>query len=219
MNVCDLYGCPLDKELFMAVGDVFLLDIVTTLGGQYAENVLAMQQFAAGASEDPLVLASQAIAGFRGTAEDDFLGCLAADVSLIGYRCRRVSPTGGNTAFTPTPDAVGLAEAPSYSSSVGGCLLAQYLDTTSMKYRTGRFFMPSTPIGGIEENILQAGYVAALTALCAAFTSSMPSGAYNFTTGVWSRKESRFYGGSASIVSWQYSAKPGTQRRRLKPAL
>lgn len=203
----------------MAVGDVFLLDVVSTLGGQYAENVIAMQQYAAGASEDPLVLASQAIAGFRGACEAAFTGCLAADVSIIGYRCRRVAPTGGNTAFTPTPTIVGLAEPPSYASSVGGCILIQYQDYVSSKYRTGRLFMPSTPIGGIEENTLQSGYVAAITALCTALGGAMPSGAYNFSAGVWSRKESRFYGGSASTVVFTYSGKAGTQRRRLKPAL
>ena len=203
----------------MAVGDIFQMDIVSSLNGQYAENVLNFEQYTTGASSDPLILASQLIAAYRATCETAYLSCLASDVLIIGYRARRISPLGGNTAFTPTPTLLGTVAGNSYASSAGACLLGQYQDAVTTKFRTGRTFMPSTPTAYIQRNALQSAYVTALTSLVTDLQTAMVSGAYTFYSGIWSRKRTRFYSANGNACLWTFSATVGTQRRRLHPAL
>jgi hypothetical protein len=204
----------------MALLDVFQLNIVSDMGGEYAEQVLHLQCAVDGGTIDPLILAGFVVAGWRTSLEASYLACFAADFTLQGYKCKRINPTGGPT-YPKVVGTVGTVSGVSQSSALGACLLISYMDTTTSKYRTGRSFMPSCPLDFIEENSLSTTYKGFLDTLTNNMEAPLVlSDGSSWNIGVWSKKRLHFYPSTSDAPpNWYYSGKAGVQRRRLRPSL
>jgi hypothetical protein len=200
----------------MAVDDVYQVEAIYNAAGEYAVNLFHVKEVSAGPT-DPLAAAANVVNGFSAQFLTDILACLSADISVEGFRARRISPTGGPSAALLTPGNVGSVSGVSNCAGIGAVIKMYYQDVITTKWRTGRFTMPSSPIAYIEGNSLQPAYITPLVN----FTEDLEEpfdGATSgtFQPGTWSKKSGgHFYDGT----NWTISDKVGVQRRRLRPSL
>lgn len=199
----------------MAAMDIFQLEIASQAAGQFGENVLHFQE-TAGSGTDPLADAEALIDGFTAAIETSYLACFATDFELTAYRAKRVSPMGGPAAITPRTASPGTTTGVSYAASIGACLISNYLESTTSKFRTGRIFMPSSPSLYIEGNAIQSAYVTKLNTFGGNLTTTFGTGSYTWQFGIYSRKYNQWY---PITDNPQISLRPGQQRRRTKPVI
>lgn len=221
MFFCALDRNPLDKEKIMAVNDVFQLDIVGSSAGEYCENILHFKQTVVGTVTTQQLLAYQIIDEWQSVVQAAWLACMPTDYDLTGFRCKRVWPIGGNTAYQALSEIFGEYDATTVASSVNAMLLCGYQDTSSLKFRVGRCFLPGAPESAIAGNAPTSGYLTLLASLASLMNGDLTNTAIGTVwPGIWSPLHHVFYQVNAAPTGqWQVGGKLGTQRRRLKPAL
>lgn len=194
--------------------DVMQLVLVGVIGNEFAENVLYFQSDVANAA-NPVLEAKNCVDAFIANVQNDWMDSLPNDYELHGYKCKRVNNTGGPTYMAPIAAVAGGRPAASLVSSLAPLLVSSYVETATMKHRTGRIFMPGIADGDVIENELGGPILGQLNAVGADLLATSSSGGQTFTYGIWSRKYLRFYIPPAINISLLV----GTQRRRLHPVL
>lgn len=198
--------------------DVFQLSIVYTGGGEYMECV---QHFLSSnvVSSTPAADALALMAGFVGNVQGTMLNCWYPDVTLIGYRSKRVNNGGGPQVIQPAPSgtigtATGATALP--TTRQAAVIANDYYQSaaTKPKWEEGRMFLGGVPaafwIDNMWSSIAITAYQALMTALQTTFGSS-PSWSY----GTWSKKYSTIYTGG----NLELSGRMGHQKRRVLPRL
>lgn len=193
--------------------DVYQLNVIGAVAEEYVENILHFQTNTA-SSSTPAADALAVIVAWRAAIEANYVGMLASDYMLGGYKCKRINNTGGPTAVAPTTGIVGTIGAASTVSGAGPLITATYYDAAAVKprWRDGRIFIPGSPIGGCIGNQWQAIVTTPVLAFNAILINAF-GGALAPQYGIWTKHTGLF----KIPVSLQLSAKVGTQRRRYVP--
>jgi len=91
------------------------------------------------------------ITAFEGSIKTAWMNCLPEDVFLLGYKARRVSPSGGPTVTKVLTSTPGGRSGNFSAGSIGPCLIVGYMQTDG-DWKTGRVFLPGVSEDDIEEN-------------------------------------------------------------------
>lgn len=193
--------------------DIYSLQMYYRFGGQPGMNVLHMESPLT-SSTQPDDDARELIEGWIADIQDDWLACLCAGVTLIGYKARRVNNGGGPTVTQPISGAVGTRTGFFSAGAIGPCIVVGY--NTGTRWRSGRIFLPCVSESDIETDVFSAGLLTALDTMCVHLTDSpmftTADGAWEY--GIWSSVHETFSEAETAGVS----GKPGVQNRRMKPA-
>lgn len=198
--------------------DVFQMSIVYTAGGQYMESVthfLSSLTDSTHPQADALSLAT----AWHSSVESDMLGCWYSDVTLLGYRSKRVNNGGGASAVLIAPaGTVGTyGSGPGMPTSRQCALLEMdYYDNlaTLPRWRQGRICMGGVPSPFWADDVWTTDARNAYSAFITAFNVTLGSSP-NFRIGIWSRKNSQLWG----PTGWELSGRMGYLKRRTKPTL
>lgn len=196
--------------------DVHQLVIASTAGGQYFENVMHWQSNTA-SSVDPETDSQDLITAFNATCQAAMLATQSPDVSLLGYKAKRVNNTGGPTAVNPVSAAtVGTYTGDMSNSRVAAVYTLDYYNSMAAKpsWRVGRMFVGGVPDPAMDDNSWVSAFITAALAFTATLNTPL-SGTNTWTTGVWSPTYTTFYSGSI----WELTPSIGALKRRIDPHL
>lgn len=199
----------------MASGDIYKLDVVGAVDGQYVVNSFAFKTSAEDGS-NPLVIAGDLALEWTTQGQPTWLLCLPSAYVITGIRCKRIATLGGPTYLLPNGSSAGGSSSPMQSPEIGGCLLWVYQPSGTTKWREGRTFMPGCTTLQVSANVLLAGYITALknfgAAMCTTWVGT--HGTYNF--GVRYQKPAK---GFFQVGEYVVSGGIGTQRKRAVAVL
>jgi len=191
------------------------LEIHYKIGPQPGMNVLHFFSEFFSEEEGPDEIAFDMIGSFVVNLESLWRDCLPEDVELLGYKGRRIRPTGGPTIVSLASGIFGTRSGNFSASSTGPCIIAGY-QREDETWRTGRIFLPGVSEDDIEENKFSAGLIDALDDLYEELSVEQtgPVLALSWEYGIFSRVDETFSGAETLTTS----GRPGTQRNRLKPS-
>lgn len=160
-------------------------------------------------------ITQDAIGAFVVDLESLWRDVLPEDVQIVGYKGRRVSPSGGPTVIVPASGVFGTRTGHFSAGSVGPCVIASYMQGDG-DWRAGRIFLPGVSEADIQENQFDATLITALDALYDELLDFHvgPVVSQSWEYCIYSRTHNEFSGVEALTTS----GRPGTQRGRLKPA-
>jgi hypothetical protein len=199
------------------MANVFQLNLVGVVGGEYVENILHYDAASVG-TNTPEQIAADLIMGWSGSLyESNYLACLPSDYVLAGYRCKSIYPSGGSSVVKPRSSAVGTRPTASVASGISPiCVFPIYnIGNPKRDHTNGKLFMPGVADGDLNGNIwsdaLQAAISAFISQLLIAITGTLTT----YTYGVYNRSTHAFVAADVGNLSLTV----GTQRRRYRPVL
>lgn len=181
------------------------------LNGQHFEIV---QHFEANVamSADPVLVSNNLISGWKSVVEPELLNMCSNELSMIGYKAKRVNNGGGPTVLLPQAAVPGAVASQALPSAMAYLFTLRY--PQAGKWRAGHLFMPGIPESFSEEN----GYTATAISLATDFLNAIltfSEGGIGYTWGTWAATAGVFFPPSYAALA----PKIGVQRRRLIPAL
>jgi len=191
--------------------DVHQLIAAGFLNGQHFELVQHFEANVA-SSADPVIGSNNLISGFQGSVEQPMLDLCSDELTIIGYKAKRVNNGGGPTVMVPQSAVPGNEGSQSLPSAMAYLFTNRY--PQAGKWRAGHLFLPGIPETFSQDN----GYTAGAIALAATFLTAILSfsdGGIGYTWGTWAGASNTFFPPSYSALS----PKIGVQRRRLIPYL
>lgn len=192
--------------------DIFALEIIYSVAGEQAANVIHLKSTSSTPGTDPGQDASDIIDEFISSEETGLASILADDVIIAGYRCRRINNGGGNTSVqaSGTPGTYGPNSQAGQTCAVS---VLGYSDGTH--HKAGRIFWPVTAQSSIIDNVIDAIIVAAIQTLVGDLIAGLTVGAKTWKLCVYSRKHATPF----DVVFKDVSLLVGTIRKRLKPVM
>ena len=196
--------------------DVFQVNVIGSVAGEYVENVWHFVSSVAN-SGTPGADAEAMLNALQTSVQTPYLDCLSDDFELGGYKSKRVNNTGGPTAVLLAAGAPGTGGAPSVVSGEGGLITFGYFSSLSAKprWRTTRIFTPGVYLGAIVGNVLSAPYLARLQVFADALNTGFAAGGATYLYCGYQRASGHPY----TVNAPQVSSLIGTQRRRYKPSI
>jgi len=134
---------------------------------------------------------------------------LSEDCFISSFRCRQISPVGGNTinSVFEQLDFPGLVASPIAAQQVAACIIWVNSATPD---RTGRTFIPGIPKSALESSRFTSGYTTAVLAFANRLLGGLTValGSFNLVT------LDRVTKTGPLVENTYLSLKVGTQRRR-----
>lgn len=192
--------------------DVYRLVILGSSAGEFFENVLHYKSNETSGA-DPTAAAISLINQWRDTVESAMADVMAADTSLVGYKCKRINNGGSPTISVPITPVPGTVAGTSATSATASLLLLPFI--RAAKFFTGKIFIPGLAESRLEGNALNGAQVTALGTLISALLSTLTITPFSYDIVVWSRTVSLPFVPFDIVIS----NKVGIQRRRLLPVI
>lgn len=192
--------------------DIYALEIIYTLAGEQAANVIHLQSSSSTPATDPGGEADQLIGAFIAACETDLQSLIANDGLIAGYTCRRINNGGGNTAVSVSGQP-GTWSGASTAGQTCAVSVLGYSDGTH--HRAGRIFWPVTGQGAILENVIDASIVNGIGTIIGTLMAGLSVAAKTMKLVVYSRKHAVAF----QVVFETVSLLLGTIRKRLKPVM
>lgn len=194
----------------MAV-DTFQLIALGLSGGEYWEFVQHFKTTETNVA-DPVAFANDLIDAFRDQVEGAFLDCVPSQVTITGYKAKRINNDGGPTTMLPITPVAGARTGNLAVGCLGPCIVSPYFNNT--RWTTGRLFLPGIVQGDIASNHIAGSLVTAVQDLCD-LLAAVITGENDWYYTIWSKKlELPFEPFDVEI-----SLKVGVQKRRLLPVI
>jgi len=190
----------------------YALSITGTHFQQFVENVYHFQgDLATGAQ--PWTEGNDLIDAFRAGGETNMLACLPPTFRLDRYTARCVIPNGpGNNAHQQVVNDAAVGTSGTGAASENLCPVMNLIPPMGVKSQ-GRIYMPCIAKEDVNNNALQAGYIAAMTTYFDALIAGINNSATVWKLAVYSKKLTT----SSLVLQHSLSAAIGYQGRRRRP--
>lgn len=190
----------------------YQLSITGTHYNQFVENVLCFQGDLAVGTQT-LTEGKDLIDSFVNDAEADWLACLPPTYTLDRYSARCLLPAGpSNVAHLQRINAAKIGTSGTGAQSENLCPVMNLIPPMGVKSQ-GRVYMPCIAKEDIDNNALQAGYIAAMNILFDQLITGIAVSATTWKLAVYSKKLAT----SSLVQAHSLSAAIGFQGRRRKP--
>jgi hypothetical protein len=179
--------------------------------GKKSANITHWQSATVTGGGFPYDIANELITAFAAANQAALLDCVASDVTLAVYQCRRVTNGGGPTA-EQIINSPGTFADTSFSNAAAANI-ALIPSTAPYKRKTGHFFLGGVPSTAIVGDVWQAAYETVVQAFIALLQIPLTVGADHFNQVIYDRVTAIATG----ISDWLFRNVISPLRRRLKP--
>lgn len=201
-----------------STNDVFELRLNYNDGGDRMQSVLTFTsgvEVSATPEQDAQALAQSFAANIMPT----LMGCFPVSTYLTSLQARRVNNLGGPSYYGGYGTAMQgtVAASAKVDGAICALLTAGYDGTLvggPTGFRVARCFMGAVPFTFLSENQWSDAAVSAYSLLAGLLNDTLPAGALDFNSVVWSRKYQQY----TPLTVWQFVATIAALRKRAFPA-